>query len=135
MKAIQGNHHKPNAPHPTSSNISFVKAQFKCHLLHKDFPGSSSPSIQAEVMPPFSECRILPGQILKGGLSIVFVVFFCLFRAAPSAYGGSQARGPIGAVATDLHQSRSDARSEPHLRPTPQLTQHQILNPLREARD
>ena len=25
--------------------------------------------------------------------------FFCLFRAAPAAYGGSQAKGPFGAVA------------------------------------
>ena len=51
--------------------------------------------------------------------------FFCLFaisRAAPTAYGGSQARGPIGAAATGLHQSHSNAGSEPHLQPTPQLT-------------
>ena len=38
------------------------------------------------------------------------------------AYGGSQARGQIGAIATDLHHSHSHARSELHLRPTPQLT-------------
>ena len=37
------------------------------------------------------------------------------------AYGGSQARGPIGAVATSLHQSHSNARSETRLQPTPQL--------------
>ena len=29
-----------------------------------------------------------------------FFLSFCLFRAAPVAYGGSQARGPIRAVAT-----------------------------------
>ena len=49
----------------------------------------------------------------------------CLFafsRAAPSAYGGSQARGRIGAVAAGLRQSHSNAGSEPHLQPTPQLT-------------
>ena len=51
-----------------------------------------------------------------------FVVVFCLFRAAPSAYGGSQARGPIGAVAIGLHHSHSNTGSEPHLRPIPQLT-------------
>ena len=50
------------------------------------------------------------------------VVFFCLFRAAPAACGGSQARGRIRAVATDLHHSHSHTRSEPCLRPTPQLT-------------
>ena len=38
------------------------------------------------------------------------------------AYGGSQTRGPIGAVAASLRQSHSNSGSEPHLRPTPQLT-------------
>ena len=33
---------------------------------------------------------------------------FCLFRAAPAAYGDSQARGLIGAVATGLRQSHSN---------------------------
>ena len=47
--------------------------------------------------------------------------FFCLFRAVPMAYGGSQARGLIGAVAASLLQSHSNAGSEPPLRPTPQL--------------
>ena len=48
------------------------------------------------------------------------VLFFVLFRATPEAYGGSQARGLIGAVATDLHHSSQRRR---------------ILNPLSEARD
>jgi len=48
--------------------------------------------------------------------------FFGLFRAAPAAYGGSQARGLIGAVAASPHHSHSNARSELRLRPTPQLT-------------
>ena len=50
---------------------------------------------------------------------------FCLFaisRAAPAASGGSQARGHIGATATGLRQSHSNAGSELHLLPTPQLT-------------
>ena len=50
------------------------------------------------------------------------MVFFCLFRAAPVAYGGSQARDLIRAVGASLRQSHSNARSEPRLRPTPQLT-------------
>ena len=44
----------------------------------------------------------------------VFFVCVCLFafsRAAPTAYGGSQARGLIGAVAASLHQSHSNAGS------------------------
>ena len=38
------------------------------------------------------------------------------------AYGGSQAKSQIGAVATGLHQSHSNAGSKPDLQPTPQLT-------------
>ena len=48
--------------------------------------------------------------------------FFCLFRATPAAYGGSQARGLIGAVAAGLHHSHSNAGSQPSLQPTSQLT-------------
>ena len=50
-----------------------------------------------------------------------FLVFFAMSWAAPVAYGGSWARGQIGAVATGLHQSHSNAGSEPRLQPTPQL--------------
>lgn len=46
---------------------------------------------------------------------------FCLFRA-PTAYGDSQARGLIGAVAAGLCQSHSNSGSQPRLCPTPQLT-------------
>ena len=53
-------------------------------------------------------------------LYIYFV--FCPFRATPVAHGVSQARGLIRAVAAGLCQSHSNARSEPRLRPTPQLT-------------
>ena len=57
--------------------------------------------------------------------------FFCLFaffsRAAVVAYGGSQAKGLIGAVAASLHQSHSNAGSKPCLQPTPQLMA--ILDP------
>ena len=38
------------------------------------------------------------------------------------AYGGSQARSPIGAVAAGLHQRHSNSGSKPCLLPTPQLT-------------
>ena len=53
---------------------------------------------------------------------VVVVVVVAISWAAPAAYGGSQARGRIGAVATGLCQSHSNAGSEPRLRPTPQLT-------------
>ena len=59
-------------------------------------------------------------------LSVFFCLFVCLFvlpfRASPTAYGGSQARGRIGAVAAGLRQSHSNTGPEPRLQPTPQLT-------------
>ena len=54
----------------------------------------------------------------------LFFFFFGLFafsRAAPGAYGDSQARGLNGAVATGLLQRSSNVGSKPHLQPTPQL--------------
>ena len=64
-----------------------------------------------------------------------FFFVFCLFRAEPTAYEGSQARSQIGAAATGLHHSHSNTRSEPCLQPTAQLTQHQILNALSKGRN
>ena len=55
----------------------------------------------------------------------IFFFFFCLFAfstAAPMAYGGSQARGPIVAVAASLRRSHSNVGSELRLQPTSQLT-------------
>ena len=56
-------------------------------------------------------------------LSFFFFFFclFCPFRAVPAAYGGSQARGLIEAIAAGLRQRHSNARSELRLRPIPQL--------------
>ena len=56
-----------------------------------------------------------------------------LFRAAPTAYGGFQARGQIGAVASGLRHSHSTTSSVCNLQHSSQ--QHWILNPLTEARD
>ena len=52
----------------------------------------------------------------------LFIFVFLSFRAALVAYGVSQARGQIQAVATGLRQSHSNAGSEPCLWPTLQLT-------------
>ena len=54
--------------------------------------------------------------------SSLILFFFWLFKAAPSAYGGSQARGLVGAVAASLCHSHSKVGSELRLRPTLQLT-------------
>ena len=45
---------------------------------------------------------------------VLFFLAFCLFafsRAATAAYGDSQARGRIGAVAVGLHQGHSNVGS------------------------
>ena len=61
-----------------------------------------------------------PGIELFGHLVVLFLGLFCLFVfclfvfswAAPTAYGGSQARGRIGAVTTGLRQSHSNMGSD-----------------------
>ena len=62
----------------------------------------------------------------------IFLFFiFLLFRATPMAYGGSQARGQIGAIAAVLFHSHINVRSKQYLRTTPKLTH----GPLSQARD
>ena len=63
---------------------------------------------------------------------VCFVFVFCLFRAEPMAYGGSQARGPIRTIATraTAMQDPSHAFNLHH-----SSGQRQILNLLSEARD
>ena len=56
-------------------------------------------------------------------LFFIIIIIFCLFafsRATLAAYGDSQAKGLIGAIAAGLCQSRSNTGS---------------FNPLSEARD
>ena len=60
----------------------------------------------------------LPGQLIKLQTQNEKCNFFflsCLFRATPTAYGGFQARGLIGAVAAGLHHSHSNAGSKARL--------------------
>ena len=64
-------------------------------------------------------------NILTSRLNLMkspYIFFFAISWATPAAYGGSQARGLIGAVAASLRQSHSNAGSKPCLQPTPQLT-------------
>ena len=44
---------------------------------------------------------------------LLYLTFFCLFRAAHMAYGGSQVGSQIGAVAAGLYHSHSNTRSMP----------------------
>ena len=59
----------------------------------------------------FGEKKILSSAIFV--VTLTFILFyFCFFRATPVAYGSSQARGLIRAIAAGLHYSHSNARSE-----------------------
>ena len=51
----------------------------------------------------------------------IFFGFLPFSSANPTAYGSSQARGPIGAMAAGLYQSHSNTGSEPCLQTIPQL--------------
>ena len=66
--------------------------------------------------------------------SLFFLVFYH-YRAAPTAYGGSQARGPIGAVAASLHSTTAMPDSSHVCDLHYSSWQCRILNPLSEARD
>ena len=69
------------------------------------------------------------------GSFLPFFFFFVFSRATLEAYGGSQARGPIAAVAACLHPATatSDPSRVCDLHHSSQ--QCQILNPLNRARD
>ena len=57
-----------------------------------------------------------------------FLLVCLFFRAVPTTYGGSQARGPIGAAAADFRYSHSNARSFTHwARPGIELGSSRIL--------
>ena len=64
-----------------------------------------------------------------------FILFYLLFKAALLAYGSSQARGQIGAIAASLHHSHSNAWSKPCPRCRHSSRQCRISNPLSKARD
>ena len=52
-------------------------------------------------------------------LNYLEIFFFFFLKAAPAAYGGSQARGRNVAAAAGLYHSHSNARSQPYLPPVP----------------
>ena len=56
----------------------------------------------------------------KANSVYICMYIFMLFRTTLKAYGGSQGRGQIRAIAAGLH-SHSNAGSDLHLQPIPQL--------------
>ena len=74
----------------------------KCYVLHFCFG--------------FLEVFYVAGWPEFGAFHFYLIFFvFCPFVAVPTAYGGSQAGGLIGAVAAGLHHSHSNTRSKPRL--------------------
>ena len=78
---------------------------------------------------PGARAQLSPSAGPPPSLSLSFFFFVC--RVASAAYGSSQARGQIGVAATATSQIQ--ATSVTYL--NSKLWKHQILNPLREARD
>ena len=73
------------------------------------------------------QLRLMNLGRLQGGMDICakiffFLVFLPFLGPLLRHMGCSQARGPIGAVATGLSHGHSNAGSEPRLQPTPRLT-------------
>ena len=80
------------------------------------------------LLPPAGKFLVLQKYKLQREITVLYFYFFiCLSRVAPAAYGGSQARGRIGAVVTSLYHRHSNTRSELHLRPTPSEARDRTL--------
>ena len=84
----------------------------------------SDPTVGGSVLAPFPCWASLPLAGVSGPAFPLFPAlfsesclsfFYCLFRATPVAYGGSQTRGRIRAADAGLRHSHSNARSEWHL--------------------
>ena len=65
-------------------------------------------------------CDVVPQKFEAYLFLKIFIYLLLLFRVTPMAYGDSQARGPVGAVAPSLRHSHT--RSKPCLWPIPQFT-------------
>ena len=84
------------------------------------FP-SISPFMSVSICCVYLGAPVLGAYLLMNVISSSFYFIFCLFRAAPVAYGDYSSRDQIGAVASCLHRNHTIARYKLHLWPTPQL--------------
>ena len=118
---------------PASRGPQGARGEGGCHSLTFPLPYlSSSPLIGGNpraflnkhpTHEGTSESASLETQHAKPHFSKEHYYLCFLFKAAPVSYGSFQARGPIRAAAADLHHSHSNARSEPYLQSTLQLTE------------
>ena len=103
--------------------LVYLKVVLKLSLRVSFCKLSNSKSFSLGLLKMFAFLSTISRVIKEFLKSLLFYfVYFYFFRATPMAYGGSQARDWIGAVAASLHHSHSNPRSEACLRPTPQLT-------------
>ena len=86
------------------------------------------------ILPHSSNCYT-GHQIIWLHLYCFLIFYFCLFRAAYTAYGNSQARGPIGAIAAGLCHTMAMPDLSQICKLPQSLWQCWILNPLSGARD
>ena len=107
-----------------------------CLLPLLDSINSRRISLEFRVKSPFSSSTVSSKSMnrsIEWMFVLLFVCLFWLFRAALVAYGGSQARGRIRAVASSLHHSNTDLSHVCNLYHS--SWQQRTLNPLNKARD
>ena len=97
-----------NLHHSHSNTRSVWQLQATPQLLACSLASSSSALFYS-----FVKTQLSLNQFISQMPSNSSILVFLSLRAIPMAYGGSQARGRIGAVAAILHHSHSNARSEP----------------------
>ena len=87
------------------------------------FPSTETRGAWIVTLRPLLPLLAQAGGLNETQIGFLFVFWFCpcfillFFMAARTAYGGSQARGGIRAVAVGLYHSHSNEGSEPHLQP------------------
>ena len=112
---VQGSKHTPLSWNPTY----VLRKILKTAVSHTHIGVHKTLSVQPVVLINSTHSCKKKQNVVKATQAHYFFLF--LFRAVPAKYGGSQARGPTGATAADLHHSHRDTRSKLHLWPTPQL--------------
>ena len=95
-----------------------ILLQMTAARLTSSLPLQETPSQKHQL-----SCPLIPDALKRWANKyfLFFTFIFVFLDKTSMAYGGSQARGRIRAVAAGLCYSHSNARSEPHLWPTLQL--------------
>ena len=110
--------------HWAMTGTPYIKSSWHLFYNWKFIPLETPITYFTQAYPQPLSTTNLFSESMNSGFYFIYL-FVCLFiflsEAAHMAYGCSQAKGPIGAIAASLHHSHSNARSKLHLPPTPQL--------------